>query len=573
MIIITGSNPGLTRLLGKLKDPLCILTIATTIIAIALSAVQIIIGVNYFDVFTHLNVALQYSGLVTEGANMVPVPPLMPFLTSLVFRAGLVSSSVIIILNAIFFIFGVIGLYLLFNQRFNEIQSFTACLIYISLPLVFSWATSGSTDMPAISLSIWTIYFMVRGVEKDPKYLYLVIPMLALAILSRYTTAILVIPLLFYFIVGTNFLKTFRTHLKQIIIPLVIIIPFLAYAYFKISYFSCLIFLTIQPLVFGKVFGVGDAAYNPDNLYYLNNLLNYLAVGPVQGNYYEILSPSLGSASIFAFIIATLVILGLGIYVYTILEKKYRVSRNKYHEMSVIGKWSMVQLLFLGFLVITGIFSFYEAPYLVTNIIVLCICLLIYKLVGDVDGRNMKMDLLFLLWFFTFFIMHSVTPVKVDRYMITIAPALAYFTFLGLSVLIERYKSRIKKDSIRSWGLYLMVGLVFLTSTTVTFAGHTPNTCLIKYVEPTAQWLEDYDPQYQDKVIFSDYSPAVSWSMKKMVFTGVLRDFNNVDEFSSMLIESNAEYYIDVFSETKPTLQGYQAVNKTDLITVYQRIH
>lgn len=571
-MIITGSNQGSTRL-GKLKDPLRILTIATTIIAMALSTVQIIIGVNYFDVFTHLNVALQYSGLVTEGANMVPVPPLIPFLTSLVFRAGLVSSSVIIILNAIFFIFGVIGLYLLFNQRFNEIQSFTACLIYISLPLVFSWAASGSTDVPAISLSIWTMYFMVRGVEKDPKYLYLVIPMLALAILSRYTTAILIIPLLFYFIVGTNFLKTFRTHLKQIIIPLAIIIPFLVYAYFKISYFSCLIFLTIQPLVFGKVFGVGDAAYNPDNLYYLNNLLKYLAVGPIKGNYYEILSPSLGSASIFAFIIATLVILGLGIYVYTILKKKYWVSENKYTEMDGIGKWSIFQMLFLGFLVIAGIFSFYEAPYLVTDIIVLCICILIYKLLDDVDGKNLKMDLLFLLWFFTFFIMHSVTPVKVDRYMITITPALAYFTFLGLSVLIERYKSRIKKDSIRSWGLYLMVGLVFLTSTTVTFAGHTPNTCLIKYVEPTAQWLEDYDPQYQDKVIFSDYSPAVSWSMKKMVFTGVLRDYNNVDEFSSMLIESNAEYYIDVFSENKPALQGYQAVNKTDLITVYQKIH
>jgi len=572
-MIITDSNQGSIRLPGKLEDPLCILTIATTIIAIALSTVQIIIGVNYFDVFTHLNVALQYSGLVTEGANMVAVPPLIPFLTSLVFRAGFVSSSVIIILNAIFFIFGVIGLYLLFNQRFNQIQSFTACLIYISLPLVFSWAASGSTDVPAISLSIWTIYFMVQGVEKDSKYLYLVIPMLALAILSRYTTAILVIPLLFYFIVGTNFLKTVKHHLKQIIIPLAIIIPFLAYAYFKISYFSCLIFLTIQPIVFGKVFGVGDAAYNPDNLYYLNNLLNYLAVGPVKGNYYEILSPSLGSPSIFAFIITILVILGLGIYVYTILEKKYKVLENKYRKMSDHGKVDIIQVLFLGILVIVGIFSFSEAPYLLTDIIILCICLLIYKLLGEVDGKNLKMDLLFLLWFFTFFIMHSVTPVKVDRYIITVTPAMAYFTFLGLSVLIERYKSRIKRDSLRSWGLYLMVGLVFLTSTSVTFAGHTPNTCLIKYVEPSAHWLEDYDPQYQDKIIFSDYSPAVSWSMKKMVFTGVLRDYTNVGEFSSMLINSNAEYYIDVLSESKPHLQGYQAVNKTDLITVYQRIH
>src|SRR5690606_4750476 len=131
-----------------------------------------------------------------------------------------------------------------------------------------------------------------------------------------------------------------------------------------------------------------------------------------------------------------LVILGLGIYVYTILEKKYKVLENKYRKMSDHGKVDIIQVLFLGILVIVGIFSFSEAPYLLTDIIILCICLLIYKLLGEVDGKNLKMDLLFLLWFFTFFIMHSVTPVKVDRYIITVTPAMAYFTFLGLSVLI-----------------------------------------------------------------------------------------------------------------------------------------
>lgn len=61
--------------------------------------------------------------------------------------------------------------------------------------------------------------------------------------------------------------------------------------------------------------------------------------------------------------------------------------------------------------------------------------------------------------------------------------------------------------------------------------------------------------------------------MKKTVFTGVLRDFNDEDEFSSMLINSGAEYYIDVLSETKPTLTGFRVIKETDLITVYQRIH
>jgi len=550
---------------GKLKNPLFILTIITTAVAIILSAVQITRGVNYFDVFTYLNVALQYSGVISGSTSMASVPPLMPFLTSLVFRTGFISSSVIIILNAIIFIFGVIGLYLLLKQRFDEIQSFTACLIYISLPLVFSWAASGSIDVPAISFSIWTLYFMVRGLEKNPKYLYLVIPLLAMGILTRYTTALLIIPLFFYYVIGTDFLRNIGKHLKQVIISLCIVIPLLIYAYLKINYLNGLLFLIISPLLFGKSFGVGDAAYNPDNLYYLHNLLNYIAVGPVQGSYYQILSPSQGYPSILAYIIAIFAICGLGIYIYSILK-------GKLNSMNGVSKWGIAQVILLGILVFAGAFSFFRAPYLITDIIVLLICLLIYNLLRDVDEKNLKMDLLFLLWFLTFFIMHSVTPVKVDRYMITVAPALAYFIFLGLSVLIERYKSKIGIDSLKSGGLYLIIGMLCLTSTAVTFAGHTPNTCLIKYIEPPAQWLEDYDPQYQDKIIFSDYSPAVSWSMKKTVNAGFLGDYDNADEFSSMLINSGADYYIDVFSAPKPTLTGFRVIKETDLITVYQRI-
>ncbi|WP_394700813.1 glycosyltransferase family 39 protein [uncultured Methanobacterium sp.] len=563
---IPDSNQSSSKVPEKLKNPLFILTIITTAIAIILSAVQITRGVNYFDVFTYLNVALQYSGARCGGITVNSIPPLMPFLTSLIFRTGFISSSVIIILDAIIFIFGVIGLYLLLKQRFNEIQSFTGCLIYISLPLVFSWAASGSIDVPAISFSIWTMYFMVKGIEQDSKYLSLVIPMFVVAIFTRYTTAILIIPLIFYFTVGTSFLQNVKKHLKQVIIPLFIIIPFLIYAYLKITYLASLILLVTNSLIFGKSFGVGDAAYNTDNLYYLHNLLNYIAVGPINGSYYQILSPSQGSVSFLAIITAILVLCGLGIHIYTILKKKQEVMKG-------VDKGMILQLSILGILVIAAFFSFFRAPYLLTDIIVLFICLLIYYLLGDVDGKNLRMDLFFMLWFFTFFIMHSVTTLKVDRYLITIAPALAYFIFLGLSVLIEKYKYKIKKESLRSWGLYLIIGMIFLTSTAVTFAGHTPNTCLIKYIEPTAQWLEEYDPQYQDKIIFSDYSPAMSWSLNTTVFTGVLRDYSDENEFSSMLINSGAEYYIDVLSETKPTLNGFRVIKETDLIRVYQRIH
>lgn len=143
------------------------------------------------------------------------IAPLIPFLTSLVFRAGYVSGNVIIIIDAILFIFGVIGFYLLLKQRFNEIQSLFGSLIYISFPLIISWAASGSIDVPAISFSIWAIYLMVIGVEKDSKYLYLALPLFVLAVLTRYTAALLIFPMILYLFMGNNMKnleKKFNPH-------------------------------------------------------------------------------------------------------------------------------------------------------------------------------------------------------------------------------------------------------------------------------------------------------------------------------------------------------------------------
>jgi len=70
---------------------------------------------------------------------------------------------------------------------------------------------------------------------------------------------------------------------------------------------------------------VNDLGYNPDKLYFLNNLLNYISVGPLQGVYREIQNPSQGFPSILAYILIIIVILGLGIYLYRIFKKKLEI--------------------------------------------------------------------------------------------------------------------------------------------------------------------------------------------------------------------------------------------------------
>ena len=97
--------------------------------------------------------------------SVIYLPPLMPFLTSLFFRAGIISSNILFIIDGIIFVFGVIGLYLLLHERFNEIQSILGCLIFISFPLIYSWAVSGGIYVQGISFSIWLTYFTILALS------------------------------------------------------------------------------------------------------------------------------------------------------------------------------------------------------------------------------------------------------------------------------------------------------------------------------------------------------------------------------------------------------------------------
>jgi len=88
---------------GIYRHPLFILTIITIITTIYLLSKQMYLGVTYYDVYVYLNNALIFSGIPVGNLSVIYLSPLMPFLTSLILRAGYVSSNVIFILDSIVF--------------------------------------------------------------------------------------------------------------------------------------------------------------------------------------------------------------------------------------------------------------------------------------------------------------------------------------------------------------------------------------------------------------------------------------------------------------------------------------
>lgn len=544
------------------RKPLFILMVITLIIIAYLLYKQIQIGVPYYDVFVYLNNALIFAGIPVGNVSVIYLSPLIPFLTSLVFQAGYISANAIFVLDAVIFIFAVAGLYLLFKERFSQIQSLAGALIFLSFPLIFAWAASGGIDIPGVAFSIWTVYLLVLGVRKDGKYLYLVFPLLMVAILARYTSAMMVFPIFLYLLMGENRIKNFKNVIIGVLASSLLVVPFLAYFYTKLGNLNPLINL-VTSTIMGASGAVDDLGYNPDKLYFIYNLLNYINLGPLQGVYRQIQNPSQGDPSILAYILVIVVLVGLGIYLYRILKKKMENLDDGKNR-------TILQALILVVLLAVGVWSFFASSYIISEFVFLTALYAAYRLLKGTSIK-LEMDFLFLSWFVAFFIFHSIIPLKVDRYFITMSPALAYFIILGLTVVIEKYKTRLTFKGVKPEHIYLAIALILLISTAATFVGHAPKHGYGYHIQVASDWLTDYDPSYQDRAIFSDYDPAFRWSLKMEVEFGVPRLYVGPDSFSRYLIDHDADYYIDALSDPKWDIPDYHIIRNMSGIAIYQR--
>ena len=546
--------------LSKLyHNPLFILTIITVGITAYLLAVQMKIGVSYWDVFNYLNNALYFAGI--GHGSLSYLPPVVPILTSLIFRLGYLSQNVIFVIDGIMFIIGVIGFYLLLNLRFNKIQSMLGSILLISLSIVMPWAVAGDIDVPAMSFSILAIYLTILGVKKNSKYLYLMLIMVIIAVLTRYTSIMLVFPIALYLLIDKNYIKHVKKIGLAILAIAIILTPLAAFFLIKSGHITTLVNL-FTSTAFGSSSMADDVAYNPNVFYYLENMLNYISVGPFQGTYTAILSPSHGFPSLLSYVIAIISSIGLLTYLYKIINTKIQV----YNKLKSIN---FVKIAVLTVLVIIFLATFSKVTYILSEILFFGICYITYMLLKNDSIKNLDVDFLFISWFMTYFIFHSILVIKVDRYFITMVPALVYFLILGLTEFLGKFEFKIKRSWLKNWGIYLIIGLIFLSSATATYIGHTPKKSFTVDIGQSCSWIKEHDPAYKNKVIFSDYNPAASWYLKKNVNGAFPRLYKSSNDFSKYLKKNKVDYYIDSLSKPKPDLNGYKIIENINGIAIY----
>lgn len=516
--------------------------------------IQINVGPGW-DTFAFLANALEFAGK-SIGYAESERPPFLSFLTSLFFRLGYVSETTIFFVDGALFVVGAIGLYLFFKLRFDSIQSFFGSLLFVSFPIVLQWVATGYTDIASVSLSIWALYLTVLAVKKDSRFFYISFPIAMMAFLTRYPAGLIIFPMALYILISGKYLKNFKDMIIGIFAAIAVAAPFLTFFYKKFGD-------PFFPFVGAFSATAGPAptehfAYVPNPFYYLSNLPSYISAKGFLDSW-------------MVYIIAFIVIIGIVIYIFDIATTKMmksKIKKHVYEALRIERRGTKIKLIIFVVLLAIFVGTFGRISYMASEAVFFVFCYAIYSLLKDLEIKKIDIDLLFLSWFMSYFIFHSLFAVKVDRYFVTMAPAFSYFVVLGVSEISDKLRLKIRNVNLTPW--ILSIVLVFLVLSSVNVYMHSMSQKKDYIVEDDAlasNWLVKYDPNYKDKIIYSDIWPISSWDLEMDVKP--MPSFKDPRAFNHELEKYNVDYYFGIRSGMN--LTSYNKITQFGTVVVYKK--
>lgn len=515
------------------------------------------------DSFDFLSNALVFAGQ-GMGYSDLSRPPVFSFIISLLFRMGYTSASVIFFVDGMMFVFGVIGLFLIFKLYFKNLESFIGALLYATFPIILTTLGVGFSDLTSVSFTIWTIYFLILACNRNSRFFYLVFPFAMLSFLSRYNNALIIFPILIYLILNKQ-----KLNPKNLIIGLcaglLTIIPVLIFFYRQFGSFLTP-FISFEKTSTGVTSNPQNFAYDPNIFYYIQHFPSL--VGP-QGILIGI---------ILVFFVFSYVFLKFRKSLYKQFIENLRINKVLFN--SRIALFALFLIIFLG--------TFGKIFYMYTELLFLILMIQIYDLTKKLCIKNLKLHILFFSWFMAFFIFHSIFVTKDLRYFILMAPPVAYFMMLALSQISKKINIQFKDINIIFPFIVTLLTVIILISTIfqipTILESNEDKIITNQQMIQSSQWFENYDPNYKNQNIYSDLWPNISWYLKtnvKMVpvfkdnqtYNGGVKNysFNQTDsnQYNNYLVNNNAEFYICLRSGLN--LTSYTQIKQFGNVIIYQR--
>ncbi len=487
------------------------------------------IGVSCSDVYIYLINALYYTGINRHATGFIYLSPLICFLTSILFRLGLVDVISIYIVTGIFAILGNIGLYLLLKRFFDENLSMAGAIIYSTLTLNLTWFANGTLDIPAVAMTIWIALFSVIAIDKNPKYYIYAIPLIVIGFFTRYTIIFTMAAILLYYVYVNGFKiksEDWKYIKRGIIIGLIVGIIILA-TILIMSHGQMDIINQMTNGISGKRGGSTDPAYNTDLGYYLVNFPNFISNSHTvfEGN------PVLENPTVLSWAVIAMLAIGALLW-----GKDNRIKLEKKHAIPIA-------LFLIAILTYTR----------VSSVITILITLLGMYMLGK-DSEN-KMGYVMATWIIVNFIFYSYYNIKVNRYIIPVFPAFIYFVIKAADHIQKNVKIDKRIIPIILIVLFAIQGFAF----TQTFE---PTD---KYIvtEEISNYIIDNNPDYQDIPIGTYNIRPYRWWIGDNVVGIPNGEHDTIDS-------SNLTYYI---SNSKiDDFENYTEIKNIGNLYLYEKI-
>ncbi|MGL6298740.1 MAG: glycosyltransferase family 39 protein [Methanobacteriaceae archaeon] len=589
---------------------------------IFINSTENILGTSYRDVYFYLIGGLRFAGYNITGYEYISyLSPLVPFLTSILFRLGIVSEFSIFFVTGLFFIIGTMGMYFLLRLRFNENNNnnnnnndsdnyndnynglsnsknntntnanttnnnrdnnynnlicLFGAILYCSLSINLLWAADGTIDIPSVALSIWAIYFTILGTKKNQNYFFIAFPLGTLAFFAKFTGALVILLMLFYIIIVS--LK--ETQYKNTWNPIILIRPYL------------------KKTVIGGIFGVIVAI--PFGIYYYINQipLAFLTQAEEVAETATLAEPALidqlsyfvnlprliyGPNHLVSYLILIIMVIGIAI----LLGKFILFLKNKYIEEPVDSFANKIFSILLGIslvgLLILLLATFSKVSFVYTEGLFFLIMVIFYILFNRFGGKNFNYDLLMFSWFFSYMIFFSIHAVKVDRYFTPMAPAFAFFGALSLDLILKtavkplKLKTNLNKTNLKQTKILKLVPkivpvalIIFLMITSFGYLTIDKSMPLVQNEKDASGFLKEYDLDYSSKIIWADRGPIFTWHLQKEVKYTDWRygSEESSDRFDKEINEGNVSYY---FALRDIPIPNYKVIGEFDDMRLYAK--
>ena len=492
---------------------------------------QIVVGPGW-DTYSFLANASALAGRgygYTEPAR----PPLISVISAPFIAVGFASPITVQVVDFLFVLFALAGVYLLARKRVEPLVAAGAALAVLMAPPLWEWVGVGYTDIGSVALCIWALLAIVKATEDDQRYYAVAFSLIVCAALMRTTSLLFVMPFGVWMLLRTRFFPHARHIVFGVLAAVCVYLPFGVYYAVTLDepFYPFVTSLRIQQSA-----SLGVGVYR--------EIGSYLTALPI------LAAPTpVAALTLFVLIVA---VAGLGWSVVRSVRTREVSVRRVIAAVGVIAA--------AGYLATKG-------GLLSSQLVVIGGVYFTWRLLASeehaaeggphrVVSADYALDATVVAWLLCYYVFHESWAQRVTRYYVTMAPQVAYLVALGWSVLVRALPSpavgaqrpatltQALRDPLAlarrfAW-VPLLLLLAFGFAANIARTSWIPDATVVD-AKKTAKYLATR-PDAQGSVIYSDMWPVTSWYLKQNVIA--MPFFTDPRAVGHELVKNEAAYYV-----------------------------